>query len=140
MTAARSLAFSVAVFLAIIPANAGEAEKALIARWYTALQSVDRVDIATLLSDKAIITLDDMEIQQTKSEFLVSLDEWEDAMKGSTIRHAIESDDAEIITVTVCYQFPDNESLTREIFTFEAAKIIGSAQSTIADNCEALPK
>ncbi len=140
MNTLKPFTFIVAVLLYIAAANAGEIEKALTDRWYAALISSNRAEIAGLLSDKAIISLDDIEIQQTKAEFLASLDEWENAMKGSTIRHAIESDEAEKMTIMVCYQFPDNESLTREIFTFEVGKIIASAQSTIADNCDALPR
>jgi hypothetical protein len=119
---------------------AGEAEKQLITRWYGALSTVNRAEIADLLSDKAKITLGDLDIEQNKTEFVASLDEWEDAMKGSTIRHAIESDEAGTVTVTVCYKFPDNESLGREIFTFEGEKILTSAQETIAESCETFPE
>jgi hypothetical protein len=120
--------------------RAGEPEKQLIDRWYSALSSINRTEITDLLSDKAKITLGDLDIEQNKAEFIASLDEWEDAMKGSTIRHAVESDENGTITVTVCYKFPDNESLGREIFTFEPGKILTSAQETIAASCETFPQ
>ncbi len=120
--------------------HAGEAEKQLVERWYGALAGVNRAEITDLLSDKAKITLGDLDIEQNKTEFIASLDEWEDAMKGSTIRHAIDSDDGDVITVTVCYKFPDNESLGRETFTFDAGKILTSAQETIAESCETFPE
>ncbi len=119
---------------------ANDAEKQLIDRWYTALAGINRVEIADLLSDKAKITLGDLDIEQNKSEFILSLDEWEDAMKGSTIRHAIESDEDGVITALVCYKFPDNESLGREVFTFESGKILESTQETIAESCETFPE
>jgi hypothetical protein len=122
-----------------IALHAGEAEKQLIDRWYDALASINRSAITDLLSDKAMITLGDLDIIQTKKEFITSLDEWEDAMKGSTIRHAVESDEGGILSVLVCYKFPDNESLGREVFIFEAGKILESTQETMAESCDTFP-
>jgi hypothetical protein len=122
-----------------IALHAGEAEKQLIDRWYDALASINRSEITDLLSDKAMITLGDLDIIQTKKEFITSLDEWEDAMKGSTIRHAVESDEGGILSVLVCYKFPDNESLAREVFIFEAGKILESTQETMAESCDTFP-
>jgi DNA-binding transcriptional ArsR family regulator len=115
---------------------AGEVEKQLVDRWYSALASVNRLEITALLDDKAKITLGDLDIEQSKSEFITSLDEWEDAMKGSTIRHTLESDADGILTVLVCYKFPENETLGREIFSFVDGKILTSNQETIAESCE----
>lgn len=120
-------------------AMAGEAEKAAIDSWYKALVAVDRASFANLLDDNAKITLGDLDIVQTKAEFIASLDEWEDAMKGATLRHAVETDEDGLVTVTVCYTFPDNESLTREIFGFEGGRIMSSEQQTISDNCAEFP-
>lgn len=119
---------------------AGETEKTTIGSWYAALAGVNRVEITNLLSDKAKITLGDLDIEQNKSEFIASLDEWEDAMKGSSIKSAIESDVDGVLTVLVCYKFPDNEALGREVFTFEAGKILNSNQETIAESCDEFPK
>jgi hypothetical protein len=119
---------------------AGETEKQLIDRWYGALSSVNRGEITELLTDKAKITLGDLDIEQNKVEFVASLDEWEEAMKGSTIRHVIESDEGGVITAIVCYKFPDNEALGREVFSFEVGKILTSAQETVAESCETFPQ
>lgn len=130
-------------FLATLLANtavAGEAEKAAVDSWYKALAAVDRPAFTDLLADTAKITLGDLDIVQTKAEFITSLDEWEDAMKGSTIRHAVESDAEGLVTVVVCYKFPDNESLTREVFAFDGGRISSSEQETIADTCAEFPK
>lgn len=121
-------------------AYAGEAEKQLVGHWYAALASVNRTEFNELLAEKARITLGDLDIEQTKAEFITSLDEWEDAMKGSTIRHSIESDTDGTITVIVCYKFPDNESLGREVFKVDAGKILESTQETIAESCETFPQ
>ena len=125
--------------LPVLPALGSEAENALVERWYTALEKIDRAAFGNLLADSAKVTLGDLDIIQTKAEFIVSLDEWQDAMKGATIRHAVDSDEEGLITVSVCYKFSDNESLTREVFAFEGGKIISSEQETIADTCESFP-
>ena len=125
--------------LPLMPAFGGEQEKALVERWYTALEKIDRAAFGDLLADNAKVTLGDLDIIQTKAEFIVSLDEWEDAMKGATLRHAVDSDEEGLITVSVCYKFSDNESLTREVFAFEGGKIVWSEQETIADTCESFP-
>ncbi len=131
-----TIAFSL---LTLTQSHSGEAEKALVERWYAALEKIDRAAFADLLSDNAKITLGDLDIIQTKAEFISSLDEWQDAMQGATIRHAVESDADGLVTVTVCYKFPDNEALAHEVFAFEGEKIIGSEQETIADTCESFP-
>ena len=120
-------------------AMAGEAEKATIDSWYKALIAVDRTSFANLLADNAKITLGDLDIVQTKAEFIASLDEWEDAMKGSTLRHTVETDAEGLVTVSVCYIFPDNESLTREVFGFTSGRISSSEQETISDSCAEFP-
>ena len=119
--------------------HAGDAHNTLIDRWYRALGTINRAEIADLLSNKATITLGDMDIQQSKTEFLASLDEWEDAIRGSTIRHTIESDQRGRLSMLVCYKFPHNERLTREIFIFEGSKILKSSQETVADSCATFP-
>lgn len=120
-------------------ALAGEAEKAAIDSWYKALIAVDRTAFANLLAENAKITLGDLDIVQTKAEFIASLDEWEDAMKGSTLRHAVETDAGGLVTVSVCYIFPDNESLAREVFGFTSGRISSSEQETISDSCAEFP-
>jgi hypothetical protein len=120
-------------------AAAGEAERALIDSWYKALAATDRVAIGGLLGEDAKITLGDLDIVQTRAEFMASLDEWEDAMKGASIRHAIESDQSDLVTAIVCYRFSDNESLTREVFSFSGRQIRSSEQETVAGNCADFP-
>ena len=109
--------------------------KAVIERWYVALAVIDRTAFESLLADDAVISLDDLDTEQTKKEFIESLDEWQDAMKGTTILHKIESETSDSISVLVCYKFPDNETLGRETFKIEGGAIKESVQTTIAETC-----
>lgn len=116
-------------------AMAGTPQEALVEKWYQALAAIDRAAFEEIIADDALIALGDLDMEQTKTEFIESLDEWQDAMKGSSIRHKIEEAGPESVTVIVCYTFPDNETLGREVFRFENDRIKESVQSTIADNC-----
>ncbi len=135
----KKLSLALALSLLASTSYGGEAEKALVERWYAALGAVNRAEFADLLAEKAKVTLGDLDIIQTKAEFITSLDEWEDAMKGAAIRHEIDSDAEGLITVSVCYKFPDNEALGREVFAFDGGKIVSSEQETIAESCESFP-
>lgn len=133
------MACLLAAIIAGPSAFAGEAEKTTIEGWYKALSSVDRAAIGALLADDARITLGDLDIEQNKAEFIASLDEWEDAMRGSTLRHAIQSDTGGLVTVLVCYTFADNETLTREVFGLSGGLIRTSEQETVSDSCAGFP-
>ncbi|MBV1761105.1 nuclear transport factor 2 family protein [Hoeflea sp.] len=115
------------------------AQTPLLERWYTAMFDVNRVAIADLLADDAVVTLEDLGISQTKAEYLEALDEWEDIVKTANFAWQVEEDataDDTRATVLVCYQFPDNELMIREAFTFRDGKIISSVQTTVSDSCE----
>ena len=130
----RSLA--ALAFVLISSASFAETSReAVIEKWYDALARIDRAEFASIIADNATISLNDLDTEQTKAEFIDSLDEWQDAMKDATIRHKIEETTPETISVLVCYQFPDNESLGREVFRIEGGKVMESAQSTIGDSC-----
>ncbi len=126
----------VAVFVMLSTiATAATPQEALVEKWYQALTAIDRAAFGEIIADDAVILLGDLDMEQTKAEFIESLDEWQDAMKGSSIRHKIEDAGPESISVVVCYAFPDNETLGREVFRFENDRIKESVQSTIADSC-----
>jgi hypothetical protein len=112
----------------------------VIEKWYAALAAVDRAAFESLISDSAVIELQDIGIKQTKPEFIESLDEWEDAAKGARILHKIETQSDGAVSVRVCYTFSGNESLNREDFKIENRMVTGSVQAKIADSCEAFPK
>ena len=108
---------------------------ALVEKWYAALASADGAAFAEILADDAVISLDDLDTEQTKAEFIASMDEWQDAMTGATIRHKIERSSPESVSVLVCYQFPGNESFGRETFRAKDGKITESVQTTLGDSC-----
>jgi Domain of unknown function (DUF4440) len=131
------LIFTIAVILSlIIPALADDAHEILIERWYSGLATADRAVFDELLADDARVILEDIDTIQTKDEFLGSLDEWKNAVRSATVRHRIGHLENGTITVFVCYQFPNNTTYTREIFSFRDAKIIESAQSSVGEACE----
>ncbi|MET3793733.1 DUF4440 domain-containing protein [Aquamicrobium terrae] len=123
-----------AVLLVAISARADEA---VIDRWYDALLKADRAVLAELLTDDARISLDDLDIVQTKAEFLESMDEWENAVAGGTIRHRLEKEEDGVSTVMVCYDFPNNRMLMQETFAVSDGRITASSQAEVADNCDA---
>lgn len=138
MIAIRSLisALFIGVLLSVCSATA---QSSLLDRWYTALFDVNRVAITDLLADDAVIELEDLGVTQTKAEFIESLDEWEDVVKDANLAWQLEEGTEADVTkasVLVCYQFPDNEMMIREVFGFRDTKIISSVQTTVGDSCE----
>jgi Domain of unknown function (DUF4440) len=127
-----------AVFLICMISTAAPADDtagAVVEKWYAALAAVDRPVFEELIADDAVITLNDLETDQTKREFIESLNEWQDAMQGASIRHKVETSTPDTASVLVCYTFPGNESLGRETFRIESGKVRESVQTTIGDSC-----
>jgi hypothetical protein len=115
------------------------AENAILERWYTALFDVDRAALSELLADGAQIQLEDLGVTQTKAEYIASLDEWEEVARDTNFAWQIDAEapqDADQATALVCYQFPDNDLMMREVFSFGDGKITGSVQSAVGDTCE----
>lgn len=127
------LALTAALLLA---AGGARADNQVIERWYAALLTADRDTLAELLSDDARISLDDLDVIQDKQEFLGSMDEWENAVAGASIRHRVEKQDEGVTTVMVCYDFPDNRMLMQETFAVSDGRITASSQAEVADNCD----
>ncbi len=116
-------------------APAAENAEAIVEKWYAALEAVDRAAFETLIADDGVITLNDLETDQSKREFIESLDEWQDAMRGAEIRHKTETATPDTASVLVCYTFPGNETLGRETFRVENSKVRESVQTVIGDSC-----
>jgi acyl-CoA reductase-like NAD-dependent aldehyde dehydrogenase len=117
--------------------GAVRADDQVIERWYDALLRADRSALAELLSEDARISLDDLDIVQNKEEFLESMDEWESAVAGGTIRHRLEKEDDGVATVIVCYDFPGNRMLMQETFAISEGRITAGSQAEVADTCDA---
>lgn len=123
----------------LLPVSSALAQSSLADRWYTALFDVNRIALTDLLAEDAVINLEDLGVTQTKAEFIEALDEWEDVVKNANLAWQIEDGtgaDPTTASVLVCYQFPDNELLIREVLEFRDDKIISSTQTTVGDNCE----
>lgn len=117
-------------------AQAQAEENPVIAAWYAALAASDRDRFDALLSDNALVVLEDLGIEQTKDEFIAALDEWETAVEGAAIRYRqIDGGEDGMITVTVCYDFPDNQMLTRESFVLEGDTVLKSVQTGVSNDC-----
>jgi hypothetical protein len=129
--------YAAAILFCLVPYSALGADmvEAVVEKWYAALAAADSAAFRDIIADDAVITLNDLETDQNKQDFLESLGEWEDAMKGASVRHKIESSTEVSASVLVCYKFPDNEALGRETFRVEGGKVKESVQTTIGDSC-----
>ncbi|MFC5585988.1 DUF4440 domain-containing protein [Nitratireductor kimnyeongensis] len=108
----------------------------VLAQWFDALRTADRQTLSELLSDDARIILNDIGIEQTKEEFLDSMDTWKETTgSGTDIRYRVDNKSDNETIVTVCYDFPNNSVLTQERFLIGEAGIEESNQSQIAESC-----
>ena len=123
------------ICLASSAAMSEGAAEAVVEKWYAALEKADDAAFEDIIADDAVITLNDLETDQTKREFIESMDEWQDAMRGASIRHKFETSTPDTASVLVCYTFPDNETLGRETFRIADGKVRESVQTTIGDSC-----
>jgi ketosteroid isomerase-like protein len=138
---ARKAAFFLSV-LAVLAGAAGPSSASdpapLLDRWFEALQSADAEALAAIMDDGATVTLKDLDITQSKAEFLDSMGEWADAIEGGSISHkpAGVVDEAGAI-VLVCYRFASNAQLNTETFTFRDGRVTSSTQVKTAEDCSA---
>lgn len=131
MAAAR-----IALLVLLLGTGQASADPAVIERWYTSLLAADRPALSALLADNALIRLNDLGIVQAKTEFIASMDEWQQAVAGSTIRHRIDGSENGVTSVTACYDFPANDILMQETFRIEARLIVENTQTAIAESCD----
>ncbi len=120
---------------AATPVVAAELHAGLMERWYSALAAAEREEIAALIAPDATVELQDIGIIQTGAEFVASMDEWADAINGGTVRHRIDGDSTDKVSVTVCYTFTDSAMMTHESFVFAGRQIVSSVQKTVATDC-----
>lgn len=137
---------AMSIFLLVLPTLLGAAmvaradtQNSLLDVWYSALFDVNRVTLTQLLADNAEIRIEDIGVTQSKDEFLQSMDEWQDIAASANFAWQLDPDapvDASRATALVCYQFPDNEVLIRDVFTFDDGKILSDVQTKLGDSCE----
>jgi hypothetical protein len=128
---------SVAAFFATLMPSFAAGDDDIITRWYSMLVAANEDGLASLLSDKVAIKLEDIGITQNKSEFLGTIGEWRIAIAGGGIRHKVEKTDGDATTVLACYDFAENDILIRETFKIEGGLIGENTQSRVADDCNA---
>jgi hypothetical protein len=118
---------------AAIPASADEQ---FIDDWYAALMASDQEKIGAMLSPDVKVRLLDLNVVQSKDEYLASLDEWQKAVAGATVKHRVVATDADITTVLACYDFPANEVLMSETFKVDGKLLVENVQRMVAENCD----
>lgn len=118
-----------------LPALAADNAKAVVEKWYAALALADSAAFEDMIANDAVITLNDLQTVQNKREFIDSLDEWQDAARGASIRHRIETEGPGAVSVLVCYTFPGNEMLNRETFRVAGGKVMESVQTAVSGSC-----
>lgn len=130
----RTIGLGLALSLLASPIIAG-GHTAIIDQWYTALQSADATAFEPLLAPEAEIILGDLDIIQSREEFLSSMDDWKIAIEGGEVRHTITDTADDVITVEVCYDFTENNILMQERFALEAGLVIRQTQTQLGDDC-----
>ena len=125
-----------AIVVALAAPARASLETDILERWYALLGTANASGLGSLLAPRARIKLDDLGVTQTKAEFLESMDEWREAISGGTIRYHVQTTSAGAATAVVCYQFKENELLTREVFRIVNGLITASEQSKVAESCK----
>lgn len=134
---ALRLLIIVASLLSTLSPSFAETADETITRWYAMLVAANEDGLAKLLSDKAVIKLEDIGITQSKTEFLGTMSEWRIAIAGGGIRHKVEKTAGDVTTVLACYDFADNDILIRETFQIDDGVIIGNTQARVGEDCNA---
>ncbi|MCB1419697.1 MAG: hypothetical protein KDJ74_12175 [Notoacmeibacter sp.] len=122
--------------LLLLPQAAAAGPAETLKSWYAMLQAGSDMRIAALLADNAVIVLEDIGVEQSKDEFVESLDEWKDAIKGGSVEWKMEKQSGDSATALVCYRFAEAPMTVREVFSFSGDLISRSVQTQVADNCD----
>jgi hypothetical protein len=128
---------TVAALLSALTPSRAEGNDDIITRWYSMLVAANEDGLASLLSDKVVIKLEDIGITQNKAEFLGTMGEWRIAIAGGGIRHKVEKTDGDVTTVLACYDFAENDILIRETFKIDDGLIGENTQARVGDDCNA---
>jgi hypothetical protein len=132
----RGLTIPAALRCGLAPSFAASRDE-IITRWNAMLVAANADGLAPLLSDEAVIDIQDLGIQQDRAEFPGTLGEWRSAIAGGGIRHKVEKTEGDVTTVLACYDFAENDILMRETFKIDAGLIGGNTQVRVAEDCNA---
>ncbi|MGI9350496.1 MAG: hypothetical protein ACR2O3_02935 [Rhizobiaceae bacterium] len=115
--------------------NAAASNLEMINSWYIALRTINRPAFELLLSDTATIELKQLDVIQDKSEFIESLDTWEEVAGDVFISTTMSGSDGTKTDVLVCYRFPSDAFTNRETFWIIKGQIIRQIQERLQDGC-----
>ena len=120
-------------------AVAQEGSAAVVDRFYEALRAADAAALDDVLADDAVIRLADLGFDMSAGEFVESMSEWDAVASTMTMRVKPDperADTGETVVRIVCYEFPSNQSLTRETSTVVDGEITANMQEELAESCE----
>ena len=138
LTTPRLLAAALVTIALATPALA-QGPAATVDAFYDAVRSGDAEALQSVLADDAVIRLADLGFDMTKEAFVESMDTWVEVAADMTMRvkpDPATPDTEETAVRLVCYDFPSNQSLTRETSTVVNGKITANMQEEIAESCE----
>lgn len=110
-------------------------DRSIIDVWYEALKESNRDVFNEILDDNAVIDLKQLGVTQTKSEFLTSLDAWDEVVSQLSLSYSWEGIDATSATATVCYKFDGNAYTNLEVFVVGNGRIIRQEQERLMEGC-----
>lgn len=106
-----------------------------VAKWFTALRSVDRIGFGELMHNDATVELKSPGFTQTKGEFIEALDNWQEIAGDIEITARPVSVTDASASVQVCYRRPSEAWTNLEVYTFADGFITGSVQERISEDC-----
>lgn len=124
-----------AFILISISVFAANAEDAPVESWFKALREVDRGLFERILADDVRIVLKEIQVIQTKGEFLESLDNWETLAQDLDLSFDADRRGRNEIVTQVCYKFENSSFTNLETFTIEDGKIVLQVQEKLRDGC-----
>ena len=129
----RGMLVAAALLMMAQPAFADVLSK--VNRWYVALRTVERPVFYELMPAGAIIDLKSLGVEQDRTEFIESLDYWEDVAGDLLISKTIISSSDEKVVVDVCYRLPTESFTNRETFLFDGERIVRQIQEKLRSGC-----
>lgn len=129
------IAIAIIMLIALV-SSANANDRSLVDQWYNALKASDRSAFEKILSEGAEIILKQLDVSQTKTEFIEALDNWENVAAGLELTYEAQNIDATGASAEVCYRFPASAFTNLEIFTFEGNRITQQEQQRLQDGCK----
>jgi len=137
LTGLMSLGIAVGLVVIATPTSAtAEPLVKPVSQWYEALKDNDAEMISMIVNEEAMIELRDLDITQSRTEFIDALDQWQELNGEAEILTRQASANADEVVAEVCYRFTSSEAYYRETFSLAGNRISGSVQEKLSDTCE----